>query len=116
MQDKEQAIIAASSLSTKITGTATVATAGTAGFWDVIMHHQQPILIGCAVIGAIVTIITATINSRFQKKRDEREEEHNLREREAEERRKLAHEKEMAIKDFRLEELKKNKDNRRKDD
>ncbi len=98
MQDKEQVIIAVSGTATKVTGTAT-AVSGTAGFWAFLIDHQQPILILCAVIGAVVTIITSRINSNYQKKRDAREQD-------ALEMAKEHHAKEMAIKDYQLQQMK----------
>ena len=98
MQDKEQLIIAVSGTATKVTGTAT-AVSSTAGFWAFLIDHQQPILILCAVIGAVVTIIMGRINSNYQKKRDTREQ-HSL------DMAKEEHAKEMAIKDYQLQKMK----------
>lgn len=95
----EQVIIAVTGTATKISGTATAAS-GTIGFWAFLIDHQQPILILCAIIGAVITMITAAINARFQRKRDEREHERHLIE--------------IAIDTYKLDQLKAESEKRRR--
>ena len=112
-QHTEQVIIAASSTATKGLGTVTAAT-GTVGVFQFLVDHQQLILMSFTAIGVFLTFLSYQLNKKYQKKRNDREEEHNQREREAEERRILAHAKEMAIKDFRLQELKESAQQKRR--
>lgn len=98
-QAQEHTIIAISGAATKITGTATAAT-GTAGWIAFLVDHQQPILILCAITGAVITLITAAINARFQRKRDEREHERHLIE--------------IAIDEYKLEQLRSEAEHRRR--
>jgi len=115
MADKEQIIISTSGALAKLSGGATAVTA-TGGVWAFLIDHQQPILIACALVGAAVTIFTAWVNTRYQRKRDARENERNERERSAETRRQLVHDKEMAIKEFQLNEMKKSAQKTRRSD
>lgn len=97
----EQAIIAASGAITKTAGTATAAT-GSVGFWAFMINHQQPILILCAIIGAVITIISAIINARYQKKKNEREE--------------VEHHRRIAFMDYQLAQIESEKEKKRRQD
>lgn len=105
----EQAIIAASGTITKTAGTATAAT-GTAGFWAFVLDHQQPIFLILAIAGFAVTMISASINARYQKKRDERE---HLDFLSREKRETIEHEKKVAVYDYQLQQMAENLDHKR---
>lgn len=90
MKDTADQIIAISSSVTKTAGTiTTVSSVG--GFWAFLVNHHQPILLLCAIIGAIITIISFIINSYSIKRRDHRED--------------IEHQKRMAVLDYQLDQL-----------
>lgn len=102
MSDKtEQAIIAMSATATKVSGTATAAS-GTVGWMAFMLDHQQIFLLLFAFFGLVITIITAAVNARYVRKKDCRES--------------LEHEKKMAIQDFKLEEMRKEAEHKRRAD
>jgi len=87
VRDTADQIIAVSASVTKTAGTiTTVSSVG--GFWAFLINHQQPILILCAIVGAIITIISAIVNAYAHKRRDAREQ--------------LEHSKRMAVMDYQL--------------
>lgn len=98
-QQTEHAIIAASGTATKVFGTATTAS-GTVGWIAFLLDHQQIFLLFFAFAGLIITIITAAINIRYQKRKNDREE--------------RAHDVNMAVKNFELEQMKAESEKRRR--
>jgi len=90
VRDTADQIIAVSASVTKTAGTiTTVSSVG--GFWAFLINHQQPILILCAIVGAIITIISAIVNAYAHKRRDHREE--------------IEHQKRIAVMDYQIEQL-----------
>ncbi len=99
-QTTEQAIISISGTATKVSGTATAAS-GTVGWLAFMLDHQQIFLLLFAFIGVVITLITAAINASYQKKRDERDHEKHLIE--------------IAIDEYKLEKLKEESEQRRRE-
>jgi len=98
VKDTAEQVIAISASVTKTAGTITTVS-GVGGFWAFFVNHHQPILLLCAIIGAIITIISFIVNSYAIKRRDAREE--------------LEHQKRIAVMDYQLSQL---TQNRRADD
>ena len=92
----EQAIITATQNATKVLGTGTAAT-GSFGIWQILLAHQQPILMICTFIGVILTYLSYRTNKRYLCRRDAREN--------------LEHVERMAVLKHQKEELKKRRVN-----
>ncbi|MCP3681830.1 MAG: hypothetical protein GY861_03995 [bacterium] len=98
-QATEQTIITVTGTATKVAGTATAAS-GTVGWLAFMLDHQQIFLLFFAFIGVVITMFTAAINARYQRKKDERE----IKE----------HERNLAVMDYQLEQMEAEKERKRR--